>query len=894
MLIAWMNEIAARVKGLFRRRERDADLNAELREHLELLIKDYRSRGMSEAEARRQAHIRLGGAEQIREQHRRQRGLPTLETFARDVRYGWRQLWRSPGFTAVAVLTIALGIGANSGIFSVLDAMALQPLVLGGGEKLVSVYPVFQGRRHRSVHNSSNMFSLVEYKTYRDENHVFSGLAGYVPFVEATAAGEHPQEISGTLATCNYFDVLNERPVMGRGFVEADCGAPGSNAVVVLSDEYWRNELGADPEILGKTISLNRTPLTIIGIAPPGFSGTEISPSAFWAPITMQHELIPGRKFLEDRDLSWMAVVGTVKPGVSLEQVRAEMAVITGRLQTANTGTMKAVIVPATLFSRATERGVIFSIGAVVLCAVGLVLLIACANIANLLLARAAGRRREIGVRLALGASRARLIRQMLTESVLLALMGGGLGTFLAFVCVDSLLRIVIAHLPPGAPPFALHVSADVRVLAYSLLVTLLTGIAFGLAPALQSSLADVNSSLKDESGEGALGSARTGKLRNILVAGQVAVCMTLLLAAGLLLRGLYRAQTIDPGFEMKGMHQLVFNLTRQGYSDAQAAAVHLQMKERLAALPGVDDVAEVLNVPLADDHWQTVASNLKSGVSREVRYNRVSPNFFSQLAIPIVRGRDFSDEEARSDAKVVIVTEATAREFWPGEDPLGKSLEVFGAGNPPVEVIGVAKDAQVDQLGESHTIFLYLPIDAKAEAQAEFIVHSNRADAATLKQIRDAMQAIDPQLSVNAAPIAGNLDNFRAFSRIVAAVAGTLAGLALILAALGVYGLVSYAVSRRIREIGIRMALGADGRDVMKLIFGQALRPVVIGAFIGIVCCAGVSRIFSSLLFGVSPLDPIAFVLVPLFLIGVAGMASYVPARRAMAVDPMVALRYE
>ncbi len=893
MLISWMSEFVARVRGIFRSKRSEDELSAELREHLEMLVEEYRGRGMSEAEARRLAHVRLGGAEQIREAHREQSGLPVVETLVQDLRYGFRQLARSPGFTVVAVLTIALGIGVNSGIFSILDALALQPIVVGGRQTVASVYPIFQGRRHRNINNSANMFSYPEYKAYRDQNHVFTGFAGYVPFVEATVGGERPLEIYGSLATCNYFDVLNERPALGRGFVEADCAAAGASAVVVLSDDYWRNTLLADPAIVGKTISLNHSRFTIVGVAPPGFSGTEIAASAFWAPIEMQAALLPDREYLNDADLSWIAALGRVKEGVSLEQVRADLAVITSRVEVKNPGTMRLAVQRAVLFFRPEERGLVLTVGAVLLCAVGLVLLIACANIANLLLARAAGRRREIAVRLALGASRGRLIRQLLTESVLLALIGGALGTLISFATFDGLVRMVITHLPPGTPPFAFHLGPDTRVLAYSLALTILTGIAFGLAPALQSSRADVNTSLKEESGDTSRRSARMGAIRNVLVSGQVAVCMILLLAAGLLLRGLYKAQTIDPGFEMKGLDDVTFRLRQQGYSEAQAAALHRQMKERLAALPGVDTVAEAVNIPLGDEHFGTGAK-IPGGVEKQVLFNRVSPNFFAMFGIPIVRGRGFVDADVRTAPRVVVVTEAAARRFWPGEDPLGKSLQLYGEGNALSEVVGVAKDTQVDRLGETNSNFLYVPTNLKEESADLFIVHSTLGDAATLDEIRAALRGIDPELSFDVGRVEDNLDIFRTPSRIVVGVSGVLAGLALLLASIGVYGLVSFAVSRRIREIGIRMALGADGRDVMKLILRQALRPVLIGAVIGIVCCGGVSRIFSSLLFGVSPLDPVSFLLVPVFLILVAGAACYLPARRAMRVDPMVALRYE
>ena len=889
-----LREMLLRFCAIFKKRNLDRDLEEELQGHFEMLVEENRRRGMNEFEAGREARISLGGVEQIKEAHREQRGLSFLETVWQDSRYAVRQMRRSPTFTLVAVLTIGLGIGVNAGIFSILDAMVLQPIKMRGSGRLVSVYPIFQGSRHRNTRNSENLFSYAEYKTYRDESHVFSGLAGYVPFVGATAGGERPAEVYGSLASCNYFDVLNQRPSLGRGFVESDCAAARASAVVVLSDEYWRSERGADPQIVGKTISLNHTSFIIIGVGPPGFDGTEILPSAFWVPITMQPALITDHGLLNDAELSWIAIIGRLRAGISVEQGRADLGVITSRLNTENKETMKLSVQPAALFNRPEERGAILTVGSVVLIAVGLVLLIACANIANLLLARAAGRRREIAVRLAVGASRGRLIRQLLTESLLLALIGGTLGTLVSFATIDQLVRLVVVHLPPGAPPITLHLSPDARVLGYSLTLTILAGITFGLAPALQSSRTDLNAAIKDETGDVGGLSGRAGALRSILVSGQVAVCMVLLLTAGLLLHGLYDAQNIDPGFEIKGLDAVTFRLESQGYSKAQAAVLHQQMKERLKALPGVDAVIDVNLIPLGDEHWGTVAQVPGSGVEKPASLNRVSPNFFVTAGIPIVRGRGFTEEDVQTGVKVVVVTEEAARRFWPGADPIGKILQLQGEANVPEEVVGVAKDAQVDHLGERSPNFLYLPTSLKDEPSDQFIVHGTLSDAATVREIREAILAIDPSISFAVARMEDNLEIFRAPSRIVSVFSGTLAGLALLMACIGIYGLVSFSVSRRIREIGIRMALGANRRDVMRLILEQVLRPVVIGALVGMACCAGVSRIFSSLLFGVSPLDPVSFVLVPLLLTGVAALASYLPARRAMKVDPVVALRYE
>jgi predicted permease len=886
-----LREFLLRLLAVFRGSCLDRELDEELREHCEMLVEEYRHEGMSEMEARRAARIRLGGVEQIKEMHRDQRKLRFLEALGQDARYALRQIQRTPGFALLTVLTIALVIGMNAGIFSILNALAFQPIAVRSGERLLSVYPTFQGRG-RDVSGSINMFSYSEYKVYRDENHVFSGLAGYVPFISAAVGGEHSSDATGTLATCNYFDVLNQRPTLGRVFVDSDCAVAGGNAVVVLSNDFWRGQRGADSEIVGKTISLNHTNFTVIGVAAPSFAGTEVASSVFWAPITMQAALMPGSAFLNNADLSWISVLGNPKPAMTMDEVRADLDVITSRLDAEHPGTMKVWVREAALVNRPEERGVILTVGAVLLTAVSLVLLIGCANIANFLLARGASRRREIAVRLALGASRGRLVRQLLTESGLLALIGGVLGVIVSVITFEPLVRLVIAHLPPGLPPMALRLSLDVRVLAYSLAVTLVTAIVFGLAPALRSSREDLNTGLKATSG-GELDHPRhAGAFGNVLVSGQVAVCMTLLIAAGLLLRGLYEAQRIDPGFDRKGLTAVTFQLEQQGYSKAQANALHQRMKEMLWSLPGVDGLAETRIVPLSNVHWGTLAQVPGTGAQQPISYNRVSPNFFAMMGIPIVRGRSFSVEDVMTGAQVVVVSEELARRFWPGTDPLGKSLSLLG--ELPQIVIGVAKDAQVDHLGESHPKFLYLPTDMKTEAASQFLIHSRLDDASTLREMREMISVLDPNLSFSAGRLEDNLDAFRSLSRIVVVVSGALGGLALLLTLIGVYGLVSYAVSRRIREIGIRMALGANGQDVLGMILRQALLPVALGAVVGIAGCAAVSRILSSFLFGVSPLDPVTFAVLPVILLGIAALAGYVPGRRAARVDPMVALRYE
>ncbi|MGC1491001.1 MAG: ABC transporter permease [Candidatus Acidiferrum sp.] len=815
-----------------------------------------------------------------------------MQTLLQDIRYGLRMLARNPGFTAAAVLAIALGIGVNAGIFSVLNGAALRMLPVPSAGQIVSVDQIFHGSATRDIHGEQSMFSWSEYQNYRANNPVLSGLLAYEPFLSATLAGGRARQVYGQLTSCNYFDVLDVHPAKGRAFVDTDCAAAGSNAVVVLSDELWQSAFGSDASLLGKRVILNRTAFTVIGIAPPQFGGTEPVPSSFWVPITMQESMEPDRVFLGDANVSWLAMLGRVKPGVSMGQVRADLGVIAGRIDQQHPGRVTSLVVQtATFLGRPEEHTLVLGAAAVILVGFGLVLLVACANVANLMLARATARQREIAIRLSVGASRWRLIRQLLTESVMLALMGGALGSVLAFWSFEAISNFVMAHLPHGFPPVALNLTPDLRVLGYALLLTLLTGVTFGLAPALQASRADVNTALKNTEG-GLTGRGGGGFLRQSLVAAQVAVCMILLIAAGLLLRGLYFAQTVDPGFSMDRIAVVNLDLRTQGYKEAPAAAFEQQLKHRVSALPGVDGVAEVDQTPLSDNHNWTDFSIPGKTEKYMVEDNAISQGYFSMLGIPIVRGRDFTEAEVQSGAKVAIVTETTARRFWPGEDPIGKTLRQ--GKKTDLQIIGVAKDVQISHLGETAKLYVYLPAGPREQSELQLMIHGGNGFAALAAGIRGVAAQLDPDVLVDVSPLEDNLEVWRTPSRIVAALAGSLGILALVLAAIGVYGVVSYAVSRRTREIGIRMTLGADGRDVMSLILRQSMRPVLIGGAIGMAGCAGVSWVLAGILFGISARDPIAFVLVPLFLMGIALLACFLPARRAMKVNPVVALRYE
>lgn len=891
MIRAWLS----RIGNIFDKRHRDRELSEELESHLAFHIDENIRRGMSPQEARRQALLKLGGMDQTKEAYRDHRGMPWFDSLIQDIRFGLRMLGKNRGFSAAAVLTLALGIGINAGIFSILDALTLRPITAGARASLVSVYPIFQGRVSRHVMNSINLFSYPEYREVRDGSTVFAALAAYVPQMTATMEGETSTNLHGSLVTCNYFGTLDVKPALGRGFVDSDCASAGINAVIIVSNNFWQTKLAANPAAVGTTIILNRSIFRIVGVAPSGFAGTEIVPDEFWAPITMQTALMPEGKHLDEADLSWMAVLGRLEPGISEDRARADLTVVANRISQQHSEDMNISLQQASLVNDPQLRKATFAGAAVLLTAVAFILLIACANIANMLLARATARRKEIAVRLALGAGRIRLIRQLLTESVLLALIGGAIGTWLSFRSFDVLMGAAIKQFPGNVPPPALHLGPDSRVILFSLLLTLGTGIAFGLAPALQSSDLDVNASLKEGGGDATTQGARVGTLRNLLVGGQVAVCLVLLLTAGLLLRGLYRAQTIDPGFEMQHTEAVTVHLSTQGYTDAQALAMHRQIRARLSALPGLEELSEALAVPLSNVHHAASVQISGASYERAVSFNRISANFFAMFGIPIVRGRAFTDADIQSGERVAIVTEATARAFWPGEDPIGKTFQMLLDPTQMTlfEVIGVATNAEVDRLGETSN-YIYLPAIVGQESEQQFMVHTRIGDATALEEIRTAMRGIDPGLSFDARSMTQNLELFRAPSRIAASASTALGVLALLLASIGIYGLVSYGASQRRREIGIRIALGAGRRDVMELVFAQALRPVVIGVAIGIVCSAGVARIFSNLLFGVSAFDPLSFTLVPMVLLAVAVLACYLPARRATRVDPMVALRHE
>ena len=802
----------------------------------------------------------------------------------RDVRYALRVLRKNPGFTTAAVLTLALGIGANAAIFSVFDAMALRPVELPGPAKALKMYQDMRGDFQRDVFGGPSLFSYPEYADYRDHNHVFTGLTAFAPEFRALVDAD-VKPVQGQLASCNYFAVMGVIPAIGRGFLPNECAATDAGPVVVLSDAFWRSHFAADPKVVGRTMKLNRVPLTIVGIAPAGFTGTEIVTASYWVPLSMQWAL-SGRTdhepFQARDNLSWLTLIGRLKPGVSESQARADLGVIAARRDAeAKNRVTTLLLSEPNMFARRDMRDVIMKIGTVFLVAVGLVLLIACANIANLFLARATARQREIAIRLAIGASRAQLVRQLLIESLLIALAGGVLGTAVSFSSARALVAVLLRT--PDIDPLAIHVMPDARIFAYALLLVVVAACAFGLVPALHATRPDLNTVLK----EGSEGGGARSRLRSTFVGVQVAVSMVLLVTAGLLLRGLGHAQTVDPGFALDNTTTMTIDLRAEGYGQERAVAFHRALGGWLRAVPGVVAYSEAATAPLAGRHY--FGSFGTPGVTRkrQMQYDLVSPGFFGSVAIPIVRGRDFAAAEA--NGQFAIVSESAARTLWPGRDPIGQMLR----GEHDYTVIGVARDAQVADLGQTGEPYLYLSAgDADALEVGTIIVRSSAPQATVEAALRAGALAQDRDLHLRIAPLRDNIRSYIQMSRFLTSISGTLAAFALLLASIGIYGTVAFTVARRTREIGIRMALGAAGRNVIGIVARDAMRTVAIGGAIGLISCAFVTRVLERVLFGVSTLDAAAFLLVPLVLFAVALVASYLPARKAVGIDPMIALR--
>ena len=812
-----------------------------------------------------------------------------------DIKYAARLLVKSPGFTAVAVLSLALGIGANTAIFSLVNAVLLRPIPVQEPGRLATVFMT-------DARNPGNLpLSHLNYKDLRAQNQVFTEMAAFTFAQVNWSNGNASEQILLQVAAGSYFSVLGTQPAIGRGFApEEDVKA---TPVIVLSHGFWERSLGRDPSIVGRTLTINRTPFTVIGVMPDGFTGTFLGGNpAGWVPMAMHDVVQPNFDWYEQRRGLFLFAFGRLKPGVGVDQAAANLRGIFAQLEQAypvdNKGRSASAVslLEARLNPGGQGGGQIVQLSVILMTVVGIVLLIACANIANLLLARATRRRKEIAVRLALGAERLRLIRQLLTESLLLAFVGAALGIALAF----GLLNLLVAadlQLPVPLEEMAI----DARVLGYTALLTVLTGILFGLAPALQASRPDVVPVLKNETvpaGANQRGLRSFFSLRQLLVVSQVALSLISLVAAGLFLRSLKHAQGIDTGFETRGVLVMNVNLGREGYTPERGQLFYQQVVERLAGLPGVQHASVAQNAPLAGGFLRSVFPEGADTTTRDrvlVQVNSVSPGYLDTLGIPLMRGRDFVNSDATGAPLVVIINETMAQRFWPGEDAIGKRFKFFGD-NDYTSVIGIAKNSKYNGVAEDPIPFIYQPVRQNYTPNATLHIRAAGNAGGLGGAVRAAVLEIDPTLSVfNVRTLEQQVSDSLAGLRINVVMLTTFGVLALLLASIGLYGVASYAVSQRTREIGLRMALGANAASVLRLVLGRGLTLVAIGIALGLGLALLGSRFISpDILPNVSVRDPLTFTATALLLTAVALLANYLPARRATRIDPLIALRSE
>jgi putative ABC transport system permease protein len=801
-----------------------------------------------------------------------------------DIRYALRTLRLNPGFAVAAIVPLALGIGINTAVFSLLNSVAWRSLPVQDADALVSVYQDFRGGPRRTVYGARSLFSIPEYRAYRDQAHTLSGLMAYSRRWTVTLGRESPRDINGILVTCNYFEVLGVSPVIGTGFTPANCGTSDAPPVVVLSHALWTGAFAADPRILQQPIVLNGRDVTVVGIAPAGFDGVDMAREAFFAPTSMAAVFRPEQNLQENPHVSWLTLIGRRQNDTDVAQVRADLSVVASRIDQQQPGRTTSLIVePAAALSLPPARRTVLRGAGIVLTAFGLVLLIAAANVANMLLARAAARTREIAIRLSVGASRGRLIRQLLTESAIIALAGAVCGSLLFSWSFQAVIPWLLTSIP-GAEPMRIDATPNHTVLWFALGLTAVTALVFGLVPALQASKSDVHAVMKQD---GADARGGRGWLRGMLIGAQIALCTMLLIPAGLLSRALYAAHTFDPGFDQRNVSVVSIDLRGPRYEKGYAATFHEQWLERVTALPGVESIALAGRSPLSPGRSQTTFRVADEPEGHVVDVNAVSPDFFAVLAMPIVRGRVF----ANGELDAALVTESTARRYWPGQDAVGRVFTMDGVRR---HIVGIVRDAQVSQAQDAISSYMYLPVTRGTLRAISVLVRTRPDFDGFAAAVRAETSRMDASLVVNVRPLSDNLGILQTLSQIAAGVAGTLSLLAAGLAAIGVYGVVTYVVSRRRREVGVRMALGADARDVQRLILRQTLRPVVLGMSVGVAVAAAVVRLLQAVLFGVSPYDPVAFIGAPLLILAIAAAAAFVPTRRALRVNPMSALRSE
>jgi putative ABC transport system permease protein len=879
----WFYTVPLRLRSLLRRGQVEQELDEELRYHLDRQIEENIAGGMTAREARYAALRAMGGIEQHKEECRDMRRVNFIEDFIQDLRYGLRVLVKSPVFTIVAVLSLALGIGANTAIFSVVNGLLLQPLPYPEPERIVDVWHTppqesFPGMATFSV-------SPGNYLDWKNQNESFESMAVYQGAGFSMSNGDTPVTVIGTAVSSEFFSVLRSTPIQGRTFLPEE-EQPGHNQVVVLGHGLWQRAFGGDPNLIGQTLSLDSQKFTVIGIMPSGFEFPQ--EGELWVPLAWDD------KERQTRAIHDYGVIARLKPDVSLTKAQAEMSTISSRLEQqypeANKG-WGAVVIPL----REDLVGDIRPALLVLFGAVGFVLLIACANVANLMLARGANRKKEIAIRIALGAARSRIVRQLLTESILLSTAGGVLGLLLAGWGSQ-----VLVQMSSGSLPIPREISMDRWALGFTLLLSFAAGIVAGIAPAFQLSAAETSETLKQGTGRNG-GSSASQRTRKALVIAEVILSLILLIGAGLMIRSFWKLQQVNPGFDTSNTLVMGVGLPATKYTDPQHQAVFFdRVLEQISALPGVVSAGSTTTLPLSGSGSTqpfTIQGRPEPLVAEQptAKMRYISPDYFRAMGIPLRQGRFFNDQDRDKGTQVLIISETMAQQFWPGEDPIGKRLTPsFHLEAGAREIVGVVGDVKAGLDADTAPV-MYMPYKQAPRSRMMLVARTTSNPQNFTQAISRAIQAIDNEQALwNVRTMEQVLTNSVSGRRFNMTLLITFAGLALVLAAVGVYGVMNYSVTLRRRELGIRLALGAQRGDVLRLVLGQGLTLTFIGIGVGLIAAYGLTRLMESLLYGVSATDYLTFISVSGVLLVVGLLASYLPARRATKVDPMIALRSE
>jgi predicted permease len=892
----WIYKLPLRLRSLFRRQKADEELDEEFRGHVELKTQQYVAQGMTLQEARRAALLEMGGLEKRKEECRHARQVHWLENFARDLRFGFRMLRKSPGVTVVVVTALALGVGANTAIFSVVNGFLLRPLPVPSPEQ-ITVLAIQQ----EDAPAGSSGFSYPEFVDFRKQAITVNNIFGMVLGTVQVTANDLSEECSANYVSGNFFSALGLQPAAGRLYLPSEAETPGEPLLVVLGYGYWQKRFHGDPRVVGTQILVNGKFATIIGVGPRQFQGMySIFETHVYLPMSAMIQEESASLFWYNRDRRRILAFGRLRPGISLREAQSSLDVITTRLARQYPAMDKwftvRVIPEKSARPIAYANSFFVTVSGLFLVLAAFVLLLACMNVENILLARGSACQREMAIRAALGAGRGRLIRQMLTESVLLAILGGAAGIILGMWASRLISSIHLQSLP-------LHVNAsfDWRVFAFAAASALLAGFVVGLLPAFRASSADVNSVLHQGGQRDTFGIHHPG-FRNFLVVAQVAGSFTLLVVAGLFVRSLQKVQAFDLGFDPSHVLNVTLDPHQIGYDESRATAFYRELESRVRSVPGVQSVSLASYVPMGGfpNSRPISLEGRPPSPGRQVRSvlsNSVDPPYFETMRITLLRGRIFTDADNESAPRVAIINQTMAARFWPREDSIGKRFSMDGDTGPFMEIIGVTANGKYKTISEDADPFFYVPLAQNFTSKLALQIRSLGPPEQLAAPVKEQIAQLAPNIAIvdieTMNQLLAGAFGFFAF-RLAATLAAALGVIGLILAVVGVYGVASFAASQRTREMGIRMALGASSRDILNLIWLQGVRLVIAGVAIGIAAAWALTRAMTHLLAAISASDPVTYICVGIMLAAAALLACYIPVRRAMRVDPMVALRYE